>query len=203
MRAKESMKRRKYFDQIAQEWEIKHSNNREKKKIEKLFPYFLLNRGDTVLDAGCGTGRLVPYIREKIGPQGFLMEIDYSYGMIKIAREKYDDNNIFFIQSDVQQISVKKNVFDCVICYALFPHLSHKEAALRELRSVLKPGGRFFIAHPMSREELNKLHSNLEEPVQHDLLPDKKEMIRLLISAGFSQISIRNEPSLYLAQAKS
>ncbi len=197
------MERRQYFDHIAKDWEAEHSRLKEKKKLEKLFPYFIIKNGDSVLDAGCGTGRLVPYIREKIGPRGFLVEADYSYEMLKIARGKYRQQNISFIQSDVQEIPVKKHTFDVIICFALFPHLPCKEAALREFRRILKPGGHFFIAHPISREKLNKLHSSLDGPVKPDFLPDEKDMGRLLASTGFSNIAIRDEPSLYLTQAKS
>lgn len=196
------MDRRRFFDEIAPEWESNHQNNKEKKKLEKLIRNFSLVQGEAVLEVGCGTGRLVPLLRKAIGSEGLLVESDFSGEMLKIAKGKKSERNLFFIQSDAQRIPLKENRFDVIICFALFPHLLDKKRALLELRRVLRPVKSLYIAHLMSRDELNRFHSQVKGPVMMDFLPDEGEMKRLFSSAGFCELTIKDEPSLYVAQAK-
>jgi len=196
------MNRREFFDRIARDWDREHRNSKEKKKLERLAQYFVLNEGDVVLDAGCGTGRLVPYLREKIGSRGLLIETDFSEEMLKIARSKNKQKRLCFVLADAGITPFKEKSFDAVICFALFPHLPAKKASLNEFRRILRPGKFLFIAHTMSRQELNRHHSKTKGPVAMDFLPDKKEMKEILLSAGFSDLIIREGPSLYLARAR-
>ncbi|MGQ9673624.1 MAG: class I SAM-dependent methyltransferase [Candidatus Aminicenantales bacterium] len=196
------MNRREFFNRIARDWDLEHRNFKENKNLERLSEYFLLNEGDAVLDAGCGTGRLVPYLREKIGSQGLLIETDFSEEMLRIARSRNRQERLFFVLADAGKTPFKEKIFDAVICFALFPHLPEKKAALKEFHRILRPGKFLFIAHAMSREELNRYHSRIKGPVAMDFLPDEKEMKEILLSAGFSDLLIREGLSLYLARAK-
>jgi hypothetical protein len=67
---------------------------------------------------------------------------------------------------------------------------------------VLKPGGRLFIAHQMNRDELNRFHGNVKGPVSNDLLPGEERMRALFEGAGFTDVTVREEPGLYLALAR-
>lgn len=196
------MDRRKFFDEIAQEWESDHQNHKEKKRLKKLFKHISLAEGDAVLDVGCGTGRLVPLLRKAIGKKGLLVESDFSAEMLGIAKSKYFERNLFFIRSDAQRIPLKEDTFDAIICFALLPHLPDKKNALEEFHRILKPGKSIYIAHLMSREELNRFHSQVKGPIKKDFLPDEGEMEKLFSSTGFCEIAIKNEPSLYIAKAK-
>ena len=196
------MDRRKFFDEIAQEWESDHQNHKERVWLRKLFKHISLAKGDAVLDMGCGTGRLVSLLRRAIGKKGLLVESDFSAEMLGIAKSKYFERNLFFIQSDAQKIPLKEDTFDAIICFALFPHLPDKKNALEEFHRILKSGKSIYIAHLMSREELNRFHSQVKGPIKKDFLPDEKEMERLFSSTGFCEIAIKNEPSLYIAKAK-
>ncbi|MBS3818863.1 class I SAM-dependent methyltransferase [bacterium] len=195
------MNRKEFFDRMASDWEKEHRCQKEQAKLEKLAGYFPLSQGHWVLDAGCGTGRLIPFIRKSIGTQGSLVEMDFSREMLKIGQEKYFSENTGFVQSNAQTIPLQNDNFDVVICFALFPHLSQKEKALKEFRRVLKPQSPLVIAHPMSREELNRFHSHVKGPVAQDFLPDRREMEQLFSAARFHNLSIKDEPSLYIAQA--
>jgi ubiquinone/menaquinone biosynthesis C-methylase UbiE len=197
------MNRREFFDRVARDWDAEHRNPKEKKNLERLAEYFILNQGDAVLDAGCGTGRLVPYLREKIGPQGLLVEADFSEEMLRIARSKDGQKRLFFVMAEVGKTPFRGKTFDAIICFALFPHLPDKKAALQEFHRILKPEKFLFIAHTMSREELNRHHSRIKGPVEMDFLPDEKEMKEILLSAGFREPLIMDGLSFYLARAKS
>lgn len=161
-----------------------------------------LSKGYRVLDAGCGTGRMSPYLKQAVGRKGRIFAADFSGEMLKIAKSLYPYKNLYFIQSDAQRLPFGSSFFDVVICFALFPHIQNKEGALEEFRRVLKPEGLLVIAHLMSRQELNSFHRQVKGPVTEDLLPEEKEMRRLLTEAGFNHLSIKDEPSLYLVEAR-
>jgi hypothetical protein len=63
---------------------------------------------------------------------------------------------------------------------------------------VLTPGGRLIIAHALSSPEILNHHHNTSSAVALDVLPPESEMRRLLHRAGFTDISITDEPGYYL-----
>src|SRR5438132_8732398 len=61
-----------------------------------------LNRGDVVLDVGCGTGLCLPMLAERVGPTGTVVGIDESPQMLAEAERRVSDHgwsNIELIQS--------------------------------------------------------------------------------------------------------
>lgn len=196
------MDKKKFFDDIAHRWDKEHEISKDKEKLKRIINCFSLKKGDKILDVGCGTGRLVPFLEKIVGSHGFLVESDFSLEMLKIGNNKYKGKNLLFIQADAQMIPLKENSVDVVVCFALFPHLPDKVRALREFHRILGPGKSIIVAHPMSREKLNEFHSQVKGPVAQDSLPAKEEMEKLFSSVGFKNLSIRDEPSLYIAQAK-
>lgn len=196
------MNRKTFFNKEAQNWEKEHRCEKERAKLRKLIPYLPVNKGDRVLDAGCGTGRLIPYLIKSAGTKGEIVEMDFAKKMLKIAKEKYPNSNICFIQSDAQVVPFKDKSFDVVICFALLPHIPDKQKALREFKRILKPDSPLVVAHNMSRKELNTFHKKVKGPVTQDLLPDQSKMENLFMNAGFRNISIMDKPSLYIARGQ-
>ncbi len=194
--------KKEFFEKLAQDWDKEHQAEEEVARTYQFAGKYLpLSRGERVLDIGCGTSRLVPHITRSIGDTGTVIEIDFSIEMLKIGKKRYNTRNTFFVQGDGHCLPLRDHSLDTVICMAFFPHLSDKSKALKGFASVLKPGGKIYIAHQMNRVELNRLHSNVDGPVKKDLLPDQEEMKRLLESEGFMDIETREEPGLYLAVA--
>jgi len=195
------MNKKEFFDNLAPQWEKEHRIEREMKKVEDLFSHIELKYKDWVLDSGTGTGRLIPLIRRAVGRQGKIAAMDFSYEMLKIAQQNHIRENPLFIQSNAEKLPFLNKIFDVVICFALFPHISDKPKAVKEFFRLLKPGGRLYIAHTMSREELNLFHSRIKGPVCQDFLPEDSEMEEMIAAAGFEDVRIRNEKALYIAQA--
>jgi len=93
-----------------------------------------------ILEIGCGTGafsRLLARRAENV------LAIDLSPEMIRRARERSAlHTNIDFVTADVMTLDLPDGRFDCVATLTTMHHLP-AEAALRKIRSALKPGGLF------------------------------------------------------------
>jgi demethylmenaquinone methyltransferase/2-methoxy-6-polyprenyl-1,4-benzoquinol methylase len=193
------MPKRAFFSSISQSWDTEHSGNEEQEHLRIFARHFHLQPGEHILDAGCGSGRLIPLICEQIGGQGSLVELDFAPGMLEIGRRKAYGGNVTFMAGDAHALPFPEKVFDKVIALALLPHLDDKAVVLKEFRRVLKPGGWLVIAHQLGRDALNRLHGRCAAAVRYDLLPENHVLHDWLAEAGFSAIDILDEADQYVA----
>jgi len=98
-----------------------------------------VERGDEILDIGCGNGRLLELLKGKIiGYVG----VDSSEELIKIAKRRYPAKK--FLVADALNLPFPNNYFDKVFLIAVLHNIPSKELrskALEEARRVLKPEG--------------------------------------------------------------
>ena len=97
------------------------------------------------LDVGTGPGQLAFYLAQ----EGFKVTgIDISPAMISRARLKADELGLCvdFRTGDAENLPFEDNAFDVVVTRNLVWTLPHPEAAVKEWRRVLKPGGRIIIS---------------------------------------------------------
>jgi len=192
------VRRKTYFNNAANDWDRRFYTPELLAFLENLIPTFGLKPGQDVLDVGTGTGLLIPFLLQAIGPSGSITTIDYAEKMVQICRSKYAHiKNVSFELQDVEALDLPAESFDAVTCFGLFPHLENKEQSLYHMNRVLKPGGKLIIAHALSSAEI-QAHHRVSSAVAHDLLPETHEMRRLLTSTGFIDISIEDEPGCYL-----
>jgi demethylmenaquinone methyltransferase/2-methoxy-6-polyprenyl-1,4-benzoquinol methylase len=192
------MKRKAYFNNSASTWDERVYTPALISFLETLVPTFGLQPGYNILDLGTGTGILIPFLLQAIGPTGSITGIDYAEKMVQICRSKYAHlKNVTIMLQNVETLKLPSASFDAVICFGLFPHLENKKQTLEHLYQVLKPDGKFIIAHALSSTEI-KAHHRSSSAVTHDILPNKQEMRRWLTSAGFRKILIKDEPGCYL-----
>jgi ubiquinone/menaquinone biosynthesis C-methylase UbiE len=196
------MTKQDFFSRLSESWDGRHAADGEVERLRAFSRHCRLQAGERVLDAGCGSGRLVPVICDGIGPDGHLVALDFAPGMLALARRKPHPGNVVFMLGDAQDLPLPDREFDKVIALALLPHLDDKERALREFRRVLKPGGLLVIAHQMGREALDRMHGERSGPVRNDRVPGKADLAALLRAAGFSAIEILDEPQQYVAWAR-
>jgi len=98
----------------------------------------------TWLDTGCGTGNLCLKAHQKMPDITFTLA-DPAFQMLKIAKEKTQNENVTFIQADSQSIDCKDNTFD-VITAIQCHHYLYKEtrkSAVENCFRMLKPNGLF------------------------------------------------------------
>ena len=93
---------------------------------------------ETVLDAGCGTGRVTELILERL-PRGRVIGVDASAEMIRFARERLDDR-VELVQSDLLDLRLAAPV-DAIFSNACFHWISNHERLFKGLAGVLRPGG--------------------------------------------------------------
>ena len=121
--AKKQQERRDYFDAHAAGWEERGYPAAVRERLVDLVSTFDLQPGEKVLDVGCGEGVLVPYLLERIGKEGFIVELDNSLEMLKGAKKK-SARQIQCVWAGIEAAPLVDDDFDRVICFASFPHFA-------------------------------------------------------------------------------
>lgn len=103
-----------------------------------------IKKGDRVLDLACGTGAVTKKISSRIGPSGKVVGIDISPGPIKIAKKWNVRKNVKFVIGDVEKMRFNEE-FDSVTCQYGLMFFPNVQIALRNVRKVLKNGGRITV----------------------------------------------------------
>jgi len=189
-----------YFNEQAYIWDEKIAE-KDTYKLERIANCLTIETGATILDVGTGTGVFLPYLLEKVGRYGRIIALDHAEKMLVKAKAKGCDGNIVYLCADVMAIPLADEICDAVVCYSSLPHFPDKAQALREMKRILKKGGRVFICHSSGREHINSIHRQIPT-VQNDLLPDPIEMMALLTNAGFTGIKVEDTAESYLAYGR-
>ena len=165
-------------------------------------PQFSLASGQKILDLGTGTGLLIPYLVQAVGPSGLIVAVDFAEKMVEICRSKYSGlSNVKIELANVEELDFPQDYFDAITCFGLFPHIENKQRALFKMNRVLKLGCKLIIAHALSSHEMKVHHHNVSSAVANDIMPGDKEMKQLLKRAGFATAHIEDKPGYYLCIA--
>ena len=162
--------------------------------------------GDRVLDACCGTGDLA-LAAEREG--GIVTGLDFSPGMLQRARRKSD--TVTWIEGDLLALPFEDGTFDSATVGFGVRNVDDLEAGLRELRRVLRPGGRLAILEittprgalrpffslwfdrivPLLGKVLpgGKAYTYLPASVRR--FPEAEDLLALLERSGFERVRFR------------
>jgi len=116
-----------------------------------------IKKGDVVIDLGSGAGNDAFIARHETGETGKVIGIDFTPAMIEKARRNNDVrgfNNVEFRQGDIEKMPLTSNVADVVVSNCVLNLVPNKDAVIKEIFRVLKPGGHFSISDIVLEGEL-------------------------------------------------
>ena len=116
-----------------------------------------INKGETVLDIGCGAGVDTLVAAVMVGPEGKVTGIDLTPDMLKQARinlETTSLKNVSFEEGSAEELAFPEKMFDVVISNGVFNLIPDKRKALKEVFRVLKSSGRFLLADQILMGEM-------------------------------------------------
>ncbi len=162
-----------------------------------------IKEGDTVIDLGSGAGNDCFIARRYTGEKGKVIGIDFTTAMINKARlnaEKLAFHNVEFRQGDIEQLPVTSNIADVVVSNCVLNLVPNKQAVIKEIFRVLKPGGHFSIADivlegalPAKWKEVAELYAGcVSGAIQ------KKVYLELIEAAGFKNVVLQKDKPIII-----
>lgn len=103
--------------------------------------------GDRVLDVAGGTADLSLAFARKVGASGQVWLTDINHAMLTVGRDRVVDKGFALpvAQCNAEKLPFPDDWFDCVTVAFGLRNMTHKDAALAEMRRVLRPGGRLLV----------------------------------------------------------
>ena len=106
-----------------------------------------VREGERVLDVAAGSGDLALEFARRAGASGEVWLTDVNREMLERGRDRLLDRGrpIPAVQCDAERLPFPSDYFDCVSVAFGLRNMTHKDAALAEMRRVLRPGGRLLV----------------------------------------------------------
>ena len=177
-----------------------------------------LRTGDSVLDLAAGSGDLARLLARRVGREGSVTLADINHDMLSVGKARMVDEglagNISYVLADAENPALSESSFDCVTISFGLRNVTRKEAALRSMYQVLKPGGRALVlefskpAIPLLSAaydrysfsiipRIGKLVAGDEESYQYlvesiRMHPDQETLAAMMREAGFEDVRYHN-----------
>lgn len=172
--------------------------------------FLALRETDTVLEVGSGLGVLASEVAHRV-PQGAVFGIEFSEE--QLARAPHSIPNLHFVRGDAHHLPFPSDHFDIVYCRYVLEHVADPLSVLREMRRVLKPGGRalaqenddsMFTFDPDCPRVawLWERFMTLQFKLGGDPLIGRR-LYRLFRHAGFEDIQLSLQPEVHTASQPS
>lgn len=122
--------------------------------VHRLWKHFTIDRsgvraGQRVLDLAGGTGDLAKAFSRRVGANGEVVLADINQSMLEVGRDKLDNlgvvGNLKYVQANAEALPFPDNHFDAITIAFGLRNVTDKDAALRSMFRVLKPGGRLLV----------------------------------------------------------
>ncbi|MET7515393.1 methyltransferase domain-containing protein [Streptomyces sp. NPDC005480] len=186
-----------FFSARAAHWDTRFPDDGP--RFEAAVAELGLRAGDQVLDAGCGTGRALPALRDAVGPSGAVLGVDLTPAMLQAAARAGRDRAGALMLADVTRLPVRSESLDAVFGSGLVAHLPQPQENLRELARVVRPGGLLALFHPIGRAALAARQGRELTP---DDLRAEPNLRSLLAGSGWQMTSYVDEDDHFLALAE-
>lgn len=130
--------------------DINHTRDLDQRVTRELLGDSKFHHG---IEIGCGTGKNTPFylsICQRV------TALDFSPGMLQIARQKIDSTNVTFLETNLRERwPVDDAVADLVACNLVLEHIDELGPIFSEASRCLKPAGEFYVCelHPFCQYE--------------------------------------------------
>ena len=166
-----------------------------------------LTAGQQVLDVCCGSGASAIPAAKIVGPRGSVIGIDLAQNLLELARSKAQQqalDNVHFQSGDMTRLPFEDDSFDVVVCVFGIFFVPDMESALRELKRVLRTGGKLAITTwgPRFFEPANTAFWNSVRNARPDLykgfnpwdrICEVDDLRTLLEAAGLKELHVEAE----------
>jgi SAM-dependent methyltransferase len=157
-----------------------------------------IKKGDVVIDLGSGAGNDAFIARHETGETGKVIGIDFTPAMFELARKNATVrgyNNIEFRQGDIEEMPVASNTADVIVSNCVLNLVPNKDAVIKEIFRVLKPGGHFSISDivlegklPKAIQEAAEMYAGcVSGAIQKDVY------LELIETNGFKNITLQKQ----------
>ena len=141
---------RRVFDSVAERYDV--MNDLMSLGLHRLWKSFTISvarprAGERVLDIATGSGDLAAALARRVLPGGEVWITDINRRMLERGRDRLLDLGLTLpaAQCDAERLPFPPGYFDCVTVGFGLRNMTRKDAALREMARVLKPGGRLIV----------------------------------------------------------
>ena len=177
-------------------WSTASGKKRSARRAELLISYGKIALGKRVLEVGCGTG----IFTEKIAKTGAnITAMDISPDLLDLAKKRLSMPNVLCELGDLENLHFAENSFDSVVGVSILHHVNLKQS-LKEIKKVLKSGGRIVFSEPnalnpqiMLQEKIPPIRKFVEKIgiySRHEKAFSRWTARKYLKSCGFTNITI-------------
>lgn len=162
-----------------------------------------IKKGDVVIDLGSGAGNDAFIARHETGETGKVIGIDFTPAMIQKARinaEVRGFNNVEFRQGDIEKMPVTANTANVIVSNCVLNLVPNKDAVIKEIYRVLKPGGHFSISDIVLEGQLPKQIREAAEMYAGCVAGAIQKQVYLELSEanGFINITIQKDKPIII-----
>lgn len=163
------------FSSVARRYDV--MNDLMSMGVHRLWKRFVIDLagvrpGERVLDVAGGTGDLTREFAKQVGPRGQVVLSDINAAMLGEGRRRLIDEGVVglpVLQTNAEKLPFADRSFDCVTIGFGLRNVTDKDAALRSMLRVLKPGGRLLVLE--FSKPLNAGLSKIYDQYSFKLLP--------------------------------
>ena len=138
------------FDSVARRYDL--MNDLMSAGLHRYWKRFTVEQsmvrpGERVLDVAGGTGDLARLFARRVGEAGEVVLTDINAAMLAIGRDRLLDEGMLVpaARCSGESLPFRSDWFDCVCVGFGLRNMTHKDAALAEMRRCLRPGGRLLV----------------------------------------------------------
>ena len=162
-----------------------------------------IEKGDTVIDLGSGAGNDAFIARNETGETGKVIGIDFTPAMIDRARQNNEVrgfNNVEFRQGDIEKMPVTAKAADVIVSNCVLNLVPNKDAVIKEIYRVLKPGGHFSISDIVLEGQLPKEIREAAEMYAGCIAGaiQKQVYLELIEANGFKNITVQKDKAIII-----